>query len=363
MRTDGIVYGPNHWYYANYFTNEDGGWQYGYALNDADDAVGIGFRFNKSGTISGFGMYLIDIIGDPPDYQFGVVTVSGTSGGEGHYPSDTLYGGGAWQTFDPVVVGSGWSWININTPITATRGDQVAAVVKPTASAPDTSNYIEINDESTWLSGHPGSWRHYTSWSWYPWIVPAALKYTDNSITGMPAVAHHYELISSPEEWGVEFQLPVGATCLGSVISLYNVGNDAAFKIILADSSDTELASVTIDDVDFVGNSDWDFAYVTWDSPSSDPILVSDTSYRLYLKPTSGTVNKHGLSFNEESDKNSQIGGTDWKWIERSAPASGWTYHATRYPWISVYLTDLQGGSGNGGTGGGEGGAAFGFIG
>ena len=122
------------------------------------------------------------------------------------------------------------------------------------------------------------------------------------------------------------------------------------------------MASVTIPDVDFVGNSDWDYAYVTWDSPSTDPTLSANTTYRLYLKPTSGTINTHGLEFNEESDKNSLIGGTSWKWIERSTPASGWTTHATRYPWISLYLTDLQGG-GNGAPPAGSGGAAFGFIG
>ena len=57
-------------------------------------------------------------------------------------------------------------------------------------------------------------------------------------------------------------------------------------------------------------------------------------------------------------------GGTAWKMIERPTPASGWSYIAGGYPWLSLLLTDFQGRVGNGGNGGdGEGGAAFGFIG
>ena len=132
----------------------------------------------------------------------------------------------------------------------------------------------------------------------------------------------------------------------------------------MADSNDTELASLTTDS-DIVGGYDGNnYTLLTWDSPTNNPVLTADTAYRLYLKPTSAnTINKQGITFDTEADKNSQIGGINWKWIERPTPASGWTYYPERYPWISLLLTDLSEESGGNGNGGGEGGAAFGFIG
>lgn len=362
MRSDFVVYGPNHWYSANYYYNETF-LNFGQSLNDSDDKVAFGFEIDKTATISGVGMYLIDIIGTPPtDYQLGIVTVSGQAGGGLSYPSDTLYGGGGWQDFDPIVVGSGWSWTNLDTQVSAVKGDYVALVVKPGATTPNGSNYVEINDESAWWSRNPGKWRYNASWTRYNFLSPAALRYTDDSFIGIPIVSPNWEEYSSPAEWGLEFQLPIGATCVGLVINQYIGDNDAPFKAVLADSSDAELASITIDNIDLVGGTGGDYAYISWDSPSSNPVLSADTSYRLFLKPTSAsTINKQGITFNEEGDKVSQIGGTNWKWIERANPAASWTYYPTRYPWLSVLLTDLVGG--NGGNGGGEGGAAFGFIG
>jgi hypothetical protein len=340
MRSDFITYGPQHWGDANYFYNGDGPHQFGHSLNDSNDAIAFGFQLEKTATISGVGMYLIDIIGSPPDYQLGVVTVSGQSGSGEAYPSDTLYGGGSWQTFDSVAIGSGWSWINLNDQVSGTRGDHIAVVVKPTGSAPDTSNYVEINDESTWYSSNPSRWRFNTSWTRYNFMPPAGIKYTDGTFLGIPSVASNYTTFASPAEWGLEFKLPVGATCIGAALSFYLGTYDAPLKVILANSSDTELASLT-SDYDQIGGYDGNYTKIT---------------------SSASAIPKQGVTFNEESDKTSQVGGTEWKWIERSTPASGWTYYPTRYPWISLLLTDLQGGGGNGG-GGGQGGGTYGFIG
>jgi hypothetical protein len=361
MRTDFVVYGPNHWHYSDYFYNENG-LQFGHSLNDSDDKLAFGFQVNKTATIDEVGMYIIDIIGAcPDDYQLGVVVVSGVAGSTGTVPTDTLYSNSAWQDFDPLTIGSGWSWISLSTPVDATRGDFIAVMIKPGATTPDASNYVEINDESTLWSRSPGQWRYNTSWTRYNWVSPAGIKYNDNSILGWPIVDHIWEEFSSTEEWGLEFQLPVGATCIGSVINLYNSDYDAPFKIVLADSTDTELASLTTT-TDYIGEPDGGhYSYMSWDT-STDPILAADTVYRLYLKPTSAsTIPKHGFIFNEESDKVSMPGGTDWKMIERPTPASGWTYVTGGYPWLSLLLTDFQG-EGTPGGNGGDGGA-FGFIG
>jgi hypothetical protein len=363
MRTDFILWGPNHWYHANWFYNETD-LSFGYLLDDADDKIAFGFQADRTATISGVGMYIIDIIGSPPtDYQLGLTTLSGATGTPFALPTDTLYSNATWQDFNPLALGSGWSWVDLATPVNVTKGDFFVVQVKPGATTPDGSNYIEINDESTLWSQAPGIYEYTTIWNRYNWLAPAGIIYTDGTVIGWPIITPVWEEYASPAEWGVEFQLPVQATCIGLSYQLYQSDNDAPFKFILADSSDVELASITTD-TDYIRESDTgSYFCLSWDTPENDPILSPDTTYRLYLKPTSAsTVHKHGFIFVDDAHRAASMPyGANWKMIERPAPASGWSYTTGGYPWISLLLTDFQGG--NGGDGNGGDGGAFGFIG
>jgi hypothetical protein len=374
MRLDTVTYGPHPKfnYYISYYW-ESTSLAYGNILDDADDSCGMQWQFQKTGTISGIGFYLTDVQGNP-DYAFTFVTISGTPTASLDpkpqlTPSTKVaehYSNADWQNFHPDVDGVGWTWHDLNTQVNVTKGDFAAFVITPSgAVTPNASNKIRVNDESPFGNQAGGNYWYYTSWGRDDWEPPAGLKYTDGTIQGFCITSPKWEEYVSPVEWGLEFQLPVGATCVGAVFGQYPVDtypDNSPFKVILADSSDSELASATVDDLDLFGAIDGSNIRLGWDT-TTDPVLAADTSYRLYIKPTSSEpVNKWGFQLESEAAKASLPGGTNWKWIERPAPASGWTYKADHYPLISLELVDLQGGTGGSPGGGGEGGAAFGFI-
>jgi hypothetical protein len=376
MRLDTITYGPHssvEYYEFNPY-NEKGIPGYGHILDDADDSIAFGFHFDRTTTVSAVGMFLVEYTGDP-DYAMTFAVISGRYDWVAEAEPDVdpvtkvanHYSNAQWQPYKPTVVGSGWTWIDLATPVTVTRGEFAALTVIPSgAQVPNASNKCEINDEGIFANPFPGVFRYYGTWGQYRWVASAGIKYTDGDIRGVPYTWFPYEEYASTEEWGVEFTLPFSATCLGGIFNMYNVDSgtpyNASFKLILADSSDTELASVTMTDYDFIDNYSNRNVRLEWDT-ATDPTLQANTTYRFYMKPTTAeVVNKYGLGFYTESDKSSMPGGTDWKWIERDTPASGWTYQPTYYPWLSVILTDVQGAGGGGGAGGSDGGA-FGFVG
>lgn len=377
MRYDYINYGPHSISnYETFYYYSATNLLYGYPLNDANDSIAWGIAFEKSGTVSGIGFYVVEYLG-APDYVLGMVTVSGNpiSAGDPYpnadpnrtsqYPTE-LFSNSQWEAYHPEVVGSGWVWFDLATQVTVNKGDHAAIVIMPSGSTiPNTSNYVELNDESTYWTTFPGQWRYTTYWSYSTWNNPIAIKYTDNTTQGLQLIGLPWEEFNSPEEWGLEFKLPFQATCLGATFNLYPVDtypSNSPLKVILSDSSDGELASKTIDDYGLIDNYNNNNTTIVWDT-STDPVLDANTVYRLYLKPTSAeAIDKKGFILENEAAKGDLIGGTDWKWIERNTPASGWTYQPTYYPWISIVITDIQGGTSPSGNGGG-GNASYGFIG
>lgn len=370
---EAINYGPHgaYGYYVFYPYNNQGAPEYGITLNDVNDSIGFGFHFRKTATISGVGFHINEYVGTP-DYAMTFVTISG----DATFATDSVpdvdpntrvanhYSNAQWQDFKPTVVGSGWNWIDLATPVNVTRGDSAAFVIIPSgATVPSTSHYCKINDEQVFANPYPGTFYYYSTWYHQNDEAVAAIKYTDNTIQGIPVVWYPYETYASPEEWGVEFTLPFTATCVAGVFNLYPDPSpkNAPFKLILADANDAELASCTITDYDFVDNYSNYNIRLWWDT-ATDPVLQANTVYRLYLKPTSSQIlNKTGVGLELETWKEGLPGGTDWKWIERPSPASGWTYQPTYYPWMSVALTNIQGGTS--GTGSGGDGGSYGFIG
>ena len=73
--------------------------------------MGAGFQFQRTGTISGIGLYIIEYLGNP-DYAMGFVTISGTpSTTNDAYPYffpdtdvGTMYSNSEWQSFEPDVM-------------------------------------------------------------------------------------------------------------------------------------------------------------------------------------------------------------------------------------------------------------------
>jgi len=381
MRLNTIDYGPHGRgaYNYFYFYNETS-LEYGDVLNDEDDSMGLGFQFNKTGTVSGIGLYIIEYQGNP-DYAIGFTTISGTPGlSEDAKPAfnpdthvnTTMYSNSQWQTFQPHTLSSGWNWIDLETPLNVTKGEIAALIITPSGSSiPTSTNFVEINTESTFWNSYPGQfWWSTSYWNKYSWDSPASLIYSDGEVQGFCLIGLPYRELSYPEEWGVEFELPFQATAVGGVFNFYpdSFTQDGPFKITLADSSDGELASITVLDNAYIDHYDADTIHLGWDT-ATDPVLSTGTTYRLYISPVTSAiipgetgVNTFGFIMFNEATKNLLPGGSNWRWIERPAPTSGWTYKADHYPWISLSITDIVATGGGAGSGT-QANSSYGFIG
>ena len=338
-----ITYGPTNlgqWY------NYDSTYFYDYDLNDADDKIGFGFQSFSAGTITEVGFITDNIIGScPEDYQLGIVTLEYDPAEYTSVPTSTLYGGSSWQTFNPYTYGSGWNWITLSSYVTITAGDMMALVIKPGTVVPDSSNFVSIRDGALWYRYPWGPEKYYFSTSWNDDDGPgqAALKLLDGSFIGFPVLDLASFTLQSPEEWGLEFTLPLNTTCVGTAIIHQEeaFGTDVPYTVLLTDSNDNTLRSdVVTNSEQYGGGYDSEATRHFWEEIE----LSAGTPYRIVLKPTSAKyVMGVGYELIEEQYKDCFPGGTDWKWIYRPAPTSGWQYLSNKYPWISLILTNLGG--------------------
>lgn len=342
MSEMGIIYGPTN--FGDWYLYNDTFFDYYHRLDDADDKIGFGMTLTEDGTFTEVGFNVIHIIGTPPtDYQLGVVTIEYDDYYDEGLPSDNLYSNATWQNYDPVTVGSGWNWITLDTSIVATAGSKIAIVIKPGSTVPDASNYVGIMGDNLWYGTYPQMYRYTTYWSTDNGPGQAALKYSDGRFAGYPILDLCSQTTHSPEELGLEFTLPMKATCIGAAVihqeSYYGI--DTPYSLRLTDGNDTIL---TKDDVtypsfySYAGDS-WP-VYHKWKGVELD----ANTTYRLILKPTSlQYVMTIGFEMLTESAKEVFPGGTEWKWIYRPTPASGWVATPEKYPWMSLILTNIGG--------------------
>ena len=342
MSFPGIVYGPTNlgdWYFYS-----DVYMDYYHKLDDADDKIGYGMTLTENGTITEVGFNVYNIIGNPPDdYQLGVVTVEYDAYEDHGIPSDNLYSNATWQDYDPITVGSGWNWIALSTSIVATAGSKIAIVIKPGATTPDATNYVGLQGEALWYGEFPELYKYTTSWGTSGGPGTGALKYSDGKLAGYPVLDLCSQTTQSPEELGLEFTLPIKATCIGATVIHQEemFGSDTPYSLRLTDSNDVILEQdiVTIPQTYSWGNDNWP-VYHKWGGVD----LEANTIYRLILKPTSAQyVMTIGFKMVQESDKQVFPGGTDWKWIYRPEPASGWVTTPEKYPWMGLILTNIGG--------------------
>jgi len=306
----------------------------GYRLDDANDAIGYIYMVPKDGTITHLGIYMTQKNGTVPDYNIGLVTVDSAGA-----PTTTAYGGSANQTISPSTMDVGWYWIELSTPASvAQQGDIVAIHIWPTASAPTSSNFAEFAWDDIFLSNLPRQHRFTTSWSAGTGIPSSGMKYSDDTVVGFPITAMIYEDLTSTDEFGVYFQFPFGLKCNGAVLQIpSNFAGTEAFDIILYNSVDTELASVSISDINIV-----DFGLerfqVSWD----DVTLETGTPYRLVIKSTTAnSIFGVGVVL-QDSTYYSQFVPTATTWIGTYRTGAGsWTNQVTHLPWIGLSISEI----------------------
>lgn len=89
-------------------------------LNDTNNAEALIIQVPKDGSITKIGLNVFNITGNPPAYNFALTTVDSGTG----YPTQTAYGGSSIESEDFTT--TGWKWVDLTTPATATKGNFVA---------------------------------------------------------------------------------------------------------------------------------------------------------------------------------------------------------------------------------------------
>jgi len=319
----------------------------GYRLDDANDAIGYVYMIPKDGTITHLGIYMTQKNGTVPDYNIGLVTLDANGD-----PTTNAYGNSATQTISPSTMDVGWYWIELNTPASsAVQGDIVALHIWPTGTAPTSSNFAEFAWDGIFVSSLPKQKRFAASWT-EDMIASSGLQYNDGDIVGFPITAMLYEDLTSTDEFGVYFQLPFGVECNGAdIIVISNFAGTESYDVILYNSVNTELASVSITDFDDIDLSQYR-VHVSW----PDVTLDANTIYRLVVKSTSAT-SIFGLGVIMQSSAYiSQFVPEATTWIATYRTGAGaWTNQTAQVPWIglkvSEIITEVTEGEGGGDVG------------
>jgi len=105
----------------------------------------------------------------------GLVTVDGSGN-----PTNTAYGGNAIET--PTFTASGWVWVTLATPASATVGDFFALRIWPHTVAADGTNYIRVAYETVDSVGHIATWVWLASAVSYPGGGLFAIQYDDGAL-------------------------------------------------------------------------------------------------------------------------------------------------------------------------------------
>jgi hypothetical protein len=154
---------------------------------------------------------------------------------------------------------------------------------------------------------------------------------------------------STPDEYALRFQTPMD--CELSAVMLRATLSQVC-DVVLYDSGGSVVFTVSHDPDFTVGAG----SHVIVVPPTT---LTANTTYRLALKPTSGsTVTLYGATVNSNAHLGAFPGGIEHYQSTR-VNGGAWTDSTTTRPWIYLFLSGIELGS----VGGGGGGGAFTFIG
>jgi len=306
-----------------------------YHLDDADDSIATAFIVPKDGTIDRIGCYVRALVGNPPEYNVGLMVVTNATG----FPDTTTnYGGSATEGYD--FAATGWVWITLTTPAVVAAGDYVAACVWPGVVAPDGGNYVAVE----WYDGAGGGWQadmrywlYAAAWSGsYGWAVAA--MYDDGEVAIPAIVGNTYATIhtgTAPDEIGCRFTVPFNCTCVGASVGI-NPAANADFDVCLYDAADVLLGSNAVDVSERQANSYYTHV-VQWDAVN----LTAGATYRVTILPTTAN-NGYALAFtlNELASRYWWPEGRRWQQTERT-DAGAWTDTPLKLAMLALNLTSI----------------------
>lgn len=294
-----------------------------YPLDDLNDAIRVRFSVPKDGTLSKIGVYIDAVTGTPPAYQMVFKDMAGNA-----------YGGCAAQSIN--FTATGWQWITLGTPATASAGDIIDAVLEPTASAPDASNCVTVRYKGMGaLSFLPQLATFTTSWILQGQHGVGVL-YSDDSVA-IPGVYDgclDMDTDTTPDEAGGLFTLPFACKCRGIQVNVRLASAASDFTISLLDASNNVLGTATWDATYGADNGEYDFAF-------DEVSLSASTQYRAIIKPT--TTTNVGLTMAQCDAAASKLWfpeGERWQLSERTDEGA-WTNTATAVPMLGLILSEI----------------------
>lgn len=316
-----------------------------YALDDADDSVALVFSAPYSGSITDVGIQVTAVVGTPPQYNVGVVTVSNADG----YPTANPYGGSAVTLAN--LTPAGHHWVTLTTPATTAAGDIIAARVwpNPVGEPPSgAANVSTIIEQCLHNPYHMLPRGHYYTFFWNDaegLLGNMAVRYSDGTIFGLPMTGFNpdfYDSADTPDEVGCVFTLPFGATCYGCRFALSGYdGPDNSAIVKLYDSADGLKASCTLTDLDQLGGYSPTYPgeyEVYW-----APVFLSAGTYRLTVLATNGDlrIRPYGFTFDSAADRACLPAYDAWQKTSRT-DAGAWTDEDDVQMHMAVWLSAVN---------------------
>lgn len=313
-----------------------------FTLNAAGEGIGAVFRVPVAGAIDRIGFHMANITtGGTCDVR--VETVDSSTGVNTGTLWDT-------NTNGSLVVANTddntWLECTLTSTASVSVGDYVAVVIvapsgfngtirKFTSPIVAGSLPYTIQNSGSWTRNQdrPAITVRWADTRYYPIEGFAVLQITDQNQAISSAI--------TPDEVGLKFTFPFGATMMGAQVWLSGVATSEDFVMKLYDSSDTLVSSETVDAAYFPDG----MGYVNF---LDNPELTSGETYRLTVLPS--TTNAFNLKYATVSDTvyQEQTPGRNLaQWTERT-DAGSWTDSGLLIPWLQPVLSGIELGSGGG---------------
>lgn len=331
------------------------------AINASGDRVAFVVRVPKTGTLDWFEFRTATVSNNPDNglrLSFQDVDMSnGNADGvqdqffdynPGSFSSNT------WITPSQVLTNDGTSG---GTKRSVTAGQYLACVIDfASFTASDSLGFSLVTSNTSVYDGSQdmyhldGSAGTYTRGGNQPIM---ALKYSDGTYGEFPTLAmgpfltfntRTFNSGSTPDERALRFQVPVSMRVKGFWVRL---DPDAAVDVILYDNADNVLGSNSYDpDVRVQTNGAPFFGYFA-------PVtLTANTTYRLSVKPTSGSnISIYDFDVTANSRLGAVPGGIEWYSSTRT-DAGSWSDTTTNRPYMGLLFdgVDVSAGGGSGGS-------------
>lgn len=316
-------------------------------IDAAAEKVAMVCRVPKSGTISKI-YFRVNAV-TTNDTLYGVInTVLGTG-----FPSTVGYGG--MSTGTVVTSGAGVYSVTLVTGATAVLGDEISVIVGFNSYVAGNMTISTIQNETATRLAYPYVAHFTASWSKAISATPAMwLEYSDGSYSFIPTTLTpaatnpflntSYNRDSTPDEYAVVFTPTFNCRAAGFAAELESsAGGD--FSAVLY-SGTVGLATATVDGDSFgqTGSAFW----YTGVFPTAVNLTAGQT-YRLGIKPSqvANVILHRFVSYSTSSMDQSFGGATVYE--STRTDAGSWTDNTSARPFISVYLDQVDDGTGTGG--------------